>query len=178
MNRIEYKIGEDIVKIIESTIYENISREDFEGPDPKHIVYIKTGLGGMKEIDSKIRNMAISSGLVVNASELFKPVEEGGISFTSYTIPFLATMNITIDTTMDPVQADDIPFVKGYKQSSYNYIISENDEILLEVICIGELPDFHRELNKIIRECKLEDKYEVSSAFLTKYLMKKLKELE
>ncbi len=144
--RVEYKIGEDVLEIIRQSIYDGWRDTgiDFTVPNPKpRYLYIRTGLAGMMQVDSAIKTMAVISGLVAEGMELRnvpnRSIDENEVPFTSYPIPFLANIRFVIDITMDPVEASSTtnPFTNGWRLSSYNYIISEGDNILVEIICTG-----------------------------------------
>lgn len=137
---IEYQIGEDILKIIEKTLYESmVGNIDFLGPDPSVEKTIETGIGGLKYINEAIQKMAVRSGLVINASgvgSLITTGEDRGIVYTKYTIPFLANIRFVINPTYDSIDPDGI-YINGFRQKSYNYTIIEED---ISIIAIGCLP--------------------------------------
>ncbi len=126
----EYEIGDDILKIIQETLYQLYTgRIDFLGPDPKQEVYIETGLAGIIQVTTAIRKMAIRSGLVVNASDIEHiGTKEGGELYTSYTIPFLANVKFTVNPKFDPIQDEGAinPYIKGFRLSSYTYNVKHS----------------------------------------------------
>lgn len=178
MIKIEYKVGDDILKIIQNTLYDHYrGKVDFTGPDPKQEVFIETGLGGMGQINRSIREMTINSGLVINAHEMEHLNES---MFTTYIVPFLATMKFNINTELDPIGVD-VAFINGFAKDSYTYRIryeSIENEPEVEIVAIGKLPEFRVEIGNLIRECKLDEKYEIGSAKLVKLIMNYLKTLE
>ncbi len=137
-----YNIGTFTPNILENQIYNFFrGRVDFVGPDPERKLIVQTGIAGMRQMNNAIKNMAINSGLVINASEVGaisnmklkdgKGLMESGMdldygfAFTSYTIPFLANVKFVVNPALDPILANDIenPWVDGYRTSSYCYII-------------------------------------------------------
>lgn len=142
METIKYTIGEDVDKIIKSAIYNSKARNvDFQGPEPKKFLVIKSGMAGVQQLNDAIMNMAVQSGLVINASELGaisgKLVDPNeGYTFTSYTIPFLVNVRVVMDPNMDPAVADNRsnPYIKGYRKSSYNYQIFDGDTCIVTII--------------------------------------------
>lgn len=140
-----YTIGTFTPSILENQIYNFFrGRVDLIGPDPKRKLIVQTGTAGMRQMNEAIKNMAINSGLVINATEVgaIKGYEDMtatngqvvsksgldldfGYAYTSYTIPFLANVKFVINPALDPVLANDIenPIVNGYRTSSYCYIV-------------------------------------------------------
>lgn len=137
-----YNIGTFTPSVLENQIYNFFrGRVDLIGPDPERKLVVQTGTGGMKQMNEAIKNMAINSGLVVNATEVgaisgmkTKSGEslshtgmdlDYGYAYTSYTIPFLANVKFVVNPALDPVIANDIenPIVNGFRTSSYCYII-------------------------------------------------------
>lgn len=137
-----YNIGTFTPNILENQIYNFFrGRVDFVGPDPERKIVVQTGIAGMRQMNNAIKNMAINSGLVINASEVgaisnmkLKSGEslqqsgmdlDYGYAYTSYTIPFLANVKFVINPALDPILANDIenPWVDGYRTSSYCYIV-------------------------------------------------------
>lgn len=126
-----YNIGTFTPSIIENQIYNFFrGRVDFVGPDPERKLVVQTGIAGMRQMNNAIKNMAINSGLIINASEVGAITRKGmdldfGFAYTSYTIPFLANVRFVVNPALDPILANDIenPWVDGYRTSSYCYII-------------------------------------------------------
>lgn len=126
-----YNIGTFTPNIIENQIYNFFrGRVDFVGPDPERKLVVQTGIAGMRQMNAAIKNMAINSGLIINASEIGAITRKGmdldfGFAYTSYTIPFLANVKFVVNPALDPILANDIenPWVDGYRTSSYCYII-------------------------------------------------------
>lgn len=137
-----YNIGTFTPSVLENQIYNFFrGRVDFVGPDPQRKLIVQTGMAGMRQMNDAIRNMAINSGLVINATEVgavsgmkLKSGEslmqtgmdlDYGYAYTSYTIPFLANVKFVVNPALDPVLANDIenPIVNGFRTSSYCYIV-------------------------------------------------------
>ncbi len=180
IKRIEYKVGDDIMKVIQNGIYDCYAgKVNFLGPDPAMKLQIYTGIAGMGEMNKSMKEMVINSGLVINASEI------GGMSadnidkfpITSYTIPFLANVTFILDPSLDTI-VEGTQFMNGYNPQSYNYRIQDGEEILVEIVCIGKLPVFEDELLNLIRDSKIAEKYEMYPTKVVKYIMNSLKNLE
>jgi len=137
-----YNIGTFTPNILENQIYNFFrGRVDFVGPDPERKLIVQTGQAGMRQMNNAIKQMAINSGLVINATEVGAisnmKLKDGsslyqsgmdldfGYAYTSYTIPFLANVKFVINPALDPILANDIenPWVDGYRTSSYCYIV-------------------------------------------------------
>jgi len=182
--RIEYKLGDNVMQIIQNALYET-NRVDFAGPDPSKDVTVKTGIGGMSKLHKAIEEMTTKSGLVINATEIGAITGTSTIEkfpITSYTIPYLANVKFSVDPVYDPMEEDvNNPYIDGFRQSSYNYtieLVNEEENVSIEIVCVGKLPVFKEELLKLIRESKIADKYEVLPTRLQKYIMNCLKNLE
>lgn len=127
--QIEYLIGDDIVKVVENSIYNFYrGKVDFTGPDPDREIYATTGLGGMLQFNSAVKAEAIKSGLVINAMNIKMNEQK---EYTSYIIPFLANVKFKVDVAFDslPHQTTDKsnPFMNGFKMSSYNYKLTDEN---------------------------------------------------
>lgn len=183
----EYKIGDDIMGIIENTIYKYYNgKSDFTGPapSPERILAIETGLGGTYHITNCIKERAINSGLVIDASDIHNmsvtSEESAPLQLRSFTIPFLANINLMLNTELDKGGkiSDDSPYINGFFKSSYNYIIKDGENIVAELVCIGKLPVFEEELLKLVRGSKIAEKYDMNPTKVVKYIMNTLKALE
>lgn len=137
---IEYKYGEDILDIIQETLYELYrGKIEFNGSDPKNEILLYTGIGGKLQFDKVIKEMMFKSGLIVIPDISFT-----GLDFTSYTIPFLATVKCCIDNTYDPKDYKG-EYISGYPLSSYNYrIVCEKTRQSIEITCIGKLTKYYK----------------------------------
>lgn len=137
-----YNIGTFTPNVLENQVYNFFrGRVDFVGPDPERKLIVQTGIAGMRQMNNAIKQMAVNSGLVINATEVGaisnmktkdgKSLSESGMdldygyAYTSYTIPFLANLKFVVNSALDPILANDIenPMVNGYRTSSYCYII-------------------------------------------------------
>lgn len=105
-------------------------KENFTGPDPKRKIVIQTGMGGMKMINAAIAKEAMSSGLILNATELGAVTRKRmdlhyGYSFTGFTIPFIADLEFVVNPAFDNVHDNDIdnPIIDGFRLSSYSFIV-------------------------------------------------------
>jgi hypothetical protein len=105
-------------------------KENFVGPDPKREIVVQTGMGGMKLVNQAIAKEAMSSGLILNATEIGAVTEKGmnlkyGFSFTGFTIPFIANVKFVLNPAFDNVHDNDIdnPIIEGFRLSSYSFII-------------------------------------------------------
>ncbi len=178
--RIEYKVGEDIMKIIQESIYSYYRDVTFPGPEPKREITIKTGIAGISQIDRVVKEMAIKSGLVISASETGTGTKEDNNTTTiKYTIPFLATTVFTLQPEIDKLDPDtEYIYVNGYKQESYGYIIKDGDTVIAEIVCIGKLPVFKEELLNLVRDSRIAEKYEMYPTKVVKYIINALKNLE
>lgn len=125
--RIEYMIGDDSVKVVESGIYNFFKgKVDFVGPDPEMTIYATTGIGGMIQFDSYIKQQLINIGLVISTPDICKSDGE----YTNYIIPFLANVKFKIDPVFDPQNVFDDrenPFTNGFRISSYNYKLTDEN---------------------------------------------------
>lgn len=132
------------LELFRSEIYNFYNgKVEFEGPDPKRQLIVQTGMGGMKQVNNAILQLAVNSGLVINASQIGAITGSGmdlnfGFAYTSYTIPFLANVKFVLNPAFDNVHTNDIenPIIDGFPLSSYSYIIFDvsdtgNDNIFL-----------------------------------------------
>lgn len=179
MKQIEYKVGEDIMSLIQQQIYEVYQTKgtSFMGPNSDVEFFVETGIAGMREVDKAIKQMVITSGLVINAAELgaITGKKNEGKYFTSYHAPFLGTVHFSLNKELDPKNTE---YLNGYAKSSYTYRLlaaEDSPKIVTEIVATGVLPIFEDELRKLIEEAQLDKKYEVSSRFLAKYIQKCLK---
>lgn len=118
-------------------------RVEFDGPDPKRTIVVQTGMGGMRLVSEAIKREAVSSGLIINASDIGAITKTGmnlgfGFAYTSYIIPYLATVQFVLNSAFDNVNNNDIenPKIDGFNLSSYSFIIFDvteegNDNIFL-----------------------------------------------
>jgi hypothetical protein len=116
---------------------------EFQGPDPKRSLVVQTGMGGMKMVNEAIKQEAVSSGLLIQASDIGAITGKGmdlnfGFSYTSYVIPFLANVKFVLNPAFDNVHTNDIenPIVDGFPLSSYSFVIFDvtddvNDNIYM-----------------------------------------------
>ena len=116
---------------------------EFKGPDPDRKIVVQTGMGGMKLINEAIKNYAVNSGLVINASEIGAITEKGmnlgfGYAYTSFIIPFLANVHFVLNPAFDNVHNNDVenPKINGFNLSSYSFLIFDitdntNDNLFL-----------------------------------------------
>lgn len=118
-------------------------RVTFDGPDSKRKIIVQTGLGGMKLAIKKIREIALSQGLVTNSSDIGAITGKSmdlnyGFSFTSYDIPFLANVKFVINPAFDNVNNNDIenPMINGYCLSSYSFIVNDVTDGPDDNICL------------------------------------------
>jgi hypothetical protein len=126
-----YSIGSYVPDILETQIYNFFNgRADMVGPDPQRKLMVQTGQAGMRQYMDYIKKMANNAGLVQNASDIGavtgKPLElKFGYAYTSYVIPFVATVQFVVNPAFDNVQANERenPMVNGYRLSSYCYIV-------------------------------------------------------
>jgi hypothetical protein len=86
---------------------------EFQGPDPKRSLVVQTGMGGMKMVNEAIKQEAVSSGLLIQASDIGAITGKGmdlnfGFSYTSYVIPFLANVKFVLNPAFDNVHTNDI----------------------------------------------------------------------
>ena len=140
--RIEYLIGDKITDIIENAIYNFYrGRVDFTGPELERRIDIHTGIAGQRQARECIMQMAVNSGLVINASEIGaitgKSTEP--LAYTSYTIPFLANVRFHHNAEFDPMDTEKLlQYVDGYPINSYNYCITDNQSSeQIDVVAIG-----------------------------------------
>jgi hypothetical protein len=139
-----YNKGSFNLDLFKSEIFNFFNgKVEFQGPDPKRELVVQTGLGGMKLVNEAIKNEAINSGLVINASEVGAITGKGmdlnfGFAYTQYVIPFLANVKFVLNPAFDNVHTNDIenPIIDGFPLSSYNFIIFDitqntNDNIFL-----------------------------------------------
>ena len=116
---------------------------EFQGPDPKRSLVVQTGMGGMKMVNEAIKQEAVSSGLLIQASDIGAITGKGmdlnfGFSYTSYVIPFLANVKFVLNPAFDNVHTNDVenPIVDGFPLSSYSFVIFDvtdnvNDNIYM-----------------------------------------------
>lgn len=113
-------------------------RVDFKGPESGNELIVQTGLGGLKLVSNAIEKRALGNGrLDIDAERL--GIIEGkslelsyGLSFHRFKIPFLANVKFVINPALDPTDAvNDIenPFIRGYRLSSYSFIIYDITEM-------------------------------------------------
>lgn len=173
-NQIEYRVGDDIMTIIENSCYNFLNRKDFTSPDSESKLTISTGLAGLKQVQNAIKQRAINLGLVINASDIGTinsySNSEKDYSITTYTIPFLATIKIILNTEYDSEITND--YIQGWIKTSYNYkIVDDESKKEINIIAIGERPIFKHELMKLINECALDEEYNLPTYNLMKYIM-------
>lgn len=121
-------------------------RVEFQGPDPKRILIVQTGMGGMRLVNEAIKREAVNSGLVIQAAAnngIGAISGQGmdlnfGFAFTSYVIPFLANVKFVLNPAFDNLHTNDIenPIIDGNPLSSYSFIIFDitdtgNDNIFM-----------------------------------------------
>ncbi len=122
-------------------------RVEFDGPDPKRLLEIQTGMGGMRMVNELIKREAGNSGLVINASEKngigavsgTNPMSlKFGFAYDSITIPFFATIKFKLNPALDNIHTNDIenPIIDGNPLSSYSFLVFDvtdntNDNIYL-----------------------------------------------
>ncbi|NCD00102.1 MAG: hypothetical protein EOL95_10430 [Bacteroidia bacterium] len=119
---------------------------EFKGPDPQRKLIVQTGMAGMRLINEAIRRNALGTGMTVNMDQSGTGAISGknpmemhfGYAFTSYTIPFLANVEFTLNPALDNVHTSDVenPIIDGYPLSSYSFIVFDitdntNDNIFL-----------------------------------------------
>jgi hypothetical protein len=116
---------------------------EFSGPDPQRSLVVQTGMGGMRMVNEAIKREAVSSGLVIQASDIGaisgKSMDLNfGFAYTSYVIPFLANVKFVVNPAFDNVHTNDIenPTIDGFALSSYSFIIFDitdnvNDNIYM-----------------------------------------------
>ncbi len=175
--RVEYKIGDDIMSIIENTLYDTGNgRVSFTTPSPQRNITIETGIGGLGGIKEHIVKQSIESGLVVNGSDTI------GHSFPiqKYTIPFLAGITFVLQPDKDKLESDDEtnPMLNGYRTSSHCYTMMEDGKIIAEIVCVGKRPVFSDGLFSLIIASGTDTKYDMSAAVIKKYLMNCLNNLK
>ena len=139
---IEYKVGEDIISIIEGHIYDFYNgKVDFKGTSPERTVYIRTGIGGMHSINKRLMETAKNSSMVISAMDVSKisngiitihDSDENGEPYTQWVVPFLANVRFYIEPSFDnsptqeQIEKGSNPKIQGFLQSSYNYTITDN----------------------------------------------------
>jgi hypothetical protein len=116
---------------------------EFTGPDPKRSLVVQTGMGGMRMVNEAIKREAVSSGLVIQASDIGAISGQNmdlnfGFAYTSYVIPFLANVKFVVNPAFDNVHTNDVenPIIDGFPLSSYSFIIFDitdnvNDNIYM-----------------------------------------------
>lgn len=126
--QVEYLIGDDIVKVVENSIYNFYrGKVDFTGPNPDRTIWATTGLAGIMQFNFAIKERAIKSGLVINVRDI-KMNEQS--EYTSYIIPFLANVKFKIEPVFDPQNVFDDkenPFINEFRISSYNYKLTDEN---------------------------------------------------
>ena len=133
-----YLIEDDITEIIKTELYEHYrGKIDFTGPDSPCKIHVKTGLAGIRSMNAAIKKMAITSGLVINASDV-KDLSTTSGSYTSYTIPFLGTVSFETCSNFD--ENKDI-MIRGYSLDSYTYELYDdpNTEPFMKLV-LGKTP--------------------------------------
>lgn len=117
---------------------------EFQGPDPKRMVIVQTGMAGMRLVGKAIKNEAFGeANMLVSATDTGAISGKGmdlgwGFAFTHYTIPYLANVKFVLNPALDNVHTNDIenPIIDGFPLSSYSFIIFDitentNDNIFL-----------------------------------------------
>lgn len=113
-------------------------RVDFTGPESNNEIIVYTGKGGLKLVSNAIEKRAFgNSRLDVDAERL--GIIEGkslelsyGLSFHRFKIPFLANVKFVVNPALDPTEGfNEIenPSIKGFRLSSYSYIIHDVDQM-------------------------------------------------
>ena len=139
-----YNKGQFNMDLFKSEIFNFYNgKVDFTGPDPKREIIIQTGRAGMEQVSQAVKREAMSSGLIINASDIGAISGSSmdlnfGFAFTRFTIPYLANVKFVLNPAFDNIHTSDIenPIIDGYPLSSYNYIIFDvtdnlNDNIFL-----------------------------------------------
>jgi hypothetical protein len=139
-----YNKGSFNLDLFKSEIFNFFNgKVEFKGPDPQRQLVVQTGMGGMRLVNEAIKREAVSSGMVINASEVGAITGKGmdlnfGFAYTQYVIPFLANVKFVLNPAFDNVHTNDIenPIIDGFPLSSYNFIIFDitdntNDNIYL-----------------------------------------------
>ena len=136
---IEYRIGDDITSIIEDTIYNLPGNEQRMGPmEPENTFTIVTGRLGEYLLSSNISKKAADSGLIDVSLPYKEPT--AFFPFASYTIPFLATVKVEVDLKLEkPEACVDNYKIAGHYKSSYGITVKDsNDNVVVELVCIGK----------------------------------------
>jgi hypothetical protein len=113
-------------------------RVDFKGPESGNEIIVQTGVGGLKLVSDAIERRAMgNSRLDIDAERL--GIIEGksmelsyGLSFHRFKIPFLANVKFVVNPAFDPTDAVnniENPMIRGYRLSSYSYIIYDITEM-------------------------------------------------
>jgi hypothetical protein len=147
-----YNFGNFTLDLFKAELFNFFNgKVEFKGPDPQRKLIVQTGMGGMKLVNEAIKEYAVNSGLVINASEIGAITSNAkgagrieamnldfGFSYTSFTIPFLANVQFVLNPAFDNVHNNDIenPKINGFNLASYSFLIFDitdntNDNIFL-----------------------------------------------
>ena len=130
MTKLNYKLGENILDILESIIndirYKN-GELSFINPKPFQDMQIYSGMGGLKFIVQSLSDIPIKNENLV-ATESKSGIE-------SCILPAFSNVKFILDPLMDTTTD---PYINGFRKSSYSYIIKINNEILAEIECTGK----------------------------------------
>lgn len=134
------------LKLFRTELYNFFNgKVEFDGPDPRRVLQVNTGIAGMKMIGDAILAEANALGWVINAdkSGLGAITGEGmnlsfGYAFTEVIIPFYGKLVFKLNPAYDNVNNNSIenPTIDGFPLSSYSYVIwditdNKNDNIFL-----------------------------------------------
>lgn len=171
MINLEYKIGDSVLKLIKSSIYESFNGVvEFKGAEPSAEVVITTGLGGAFLLNKELGKDNI----------ITDPTQSEGY-FAQFVIPFLAKVHLTVNPSLDNEKDKGPTYypIDGFRKESYTFTIKDKDlKDIIKIECVGKRPVFEQELLTLIRESKIAEKYEVLPTFLNRYIMNCLKNLE
>lgn len=109
-------------------------RVEFDAQNPSRILYVQTGMGGMRLVNEAIKREANGSGLVINAGPGGNGISaitgQGmnlsyGYAYDEYIVPFFARLRFKINPAFDNIHTNEIenPLVDGFNLSSYSFIV-------------------------------------------------------
>jgi len=108
-------------------------RVELDEYNPSRTIVLQVGEAAHRMITAQIEAKAGKTNMLVSAHET-GAITQGkkgdsfslhyGYGFASYTIPFLANVQLVVNPALDPIEANEIenPMINGYRLSSYSII--------------------------------------------------------
>jgi hypothetical protein len=130
-----YNKGSFSLKMFRNELYNFYNgRVNSDEQDPKRVIEVETGIGGIQMINTLIAQEAAGLGWIVNADKSGVGAITGtgmnlgfGYFFSEIVIPFFARLKFKITPAFDPIEANSLenPMIDGFPLSSYSFLIHD-----------------------------------------------------